>query len=453
MEKFFPSHDGVFAQDEVLLFMRQEPDTKDILKQLEDDVVVARGIELYERSRLSELSRPPDLREVDMAAPGVVGIFLRDLVDRYWAEVVPEDVKPALVPLNDDFMRSFLLSRAMPDPPTQLASADLFAKAMQQALVLSVSLKFSMDLVLHDPLRYDAIMARLGEAEEAALALAADDQARKDAHDRAKFEAERKREDLIEAMERKHEAAKEKKEKINILKDEQDLKEALEAAEYDEARVNAEFDAEKARREGKKDDDSDLDELEEEVRRVEEEERLADEEEERQDRLEEQREREEEEAEAAREALGLVKEEEEEVDEDEEIPDEGEFDEEMRQKAEEERAAKEKAAEEEKRKKPEVKLKTKAQKLAEKKAADELLGFESLKAATEAILDFAIEDLVDVLWEDDKRKADIDELMQQRPRQTDEEALAECVVQMGRLAKEKVGVRRGIGKRLVYLNM
>jgi len=125
----------------------------------------------------------------------------------------------------------------------------------------------------------------------------------------------------------------------------------------------------------------------------------------------------------------------------------------MREKAAEDKAAKEKAAEAAALKKPAVNFKTKAQKMAEKKAADELLLFEAIKQSTEEILELAVQDVVDIMWEEDKRKADIEELMHKRPHQTDEAALEECLVQMDRLAKEKVGVRRGIGRRLVYLNL
>ena len=106
--KYFPSQDGVFAQDEVLLWMRQNEKSARILKIIEGNAVVHKCIELYERSRLSELSRPPDLREVQMDIPGVTEAFLKDLVEKIWVDIVPEEVKPFLVPIDDDFMRAFL---------------------------------------------------------------------------------------------------------------------------------------------------------------------------------------------------------------------------------------------------------------------------------------------------------------------------------------------------------
>ena len=321
LQKFFPSHEGVFVQDDILLIMRQEPDTRDILRQLEGEDVVRMGVELYERSRLSELSRPVDLREVDMDAPGVVSLFLKDLVDRYWDEVVPENVKPCLVPLYDDFLRSFILSRALSDPDTQLAAADTFARGMQYALVLSVSLKISMDLSLNDPKRYEEIMNKPTEAEDAIQMLLRKDKAKKDVHDRARF--------------RNPDA-------------------------YDEAEVDEKVREMEEENAAKNENDSDLEELEEEERQFELNERRKEEEEEAADRLEELREKEEEEAEAAREAAGLLVEDEDDDDEEEEEVEPEIFDAELAGVEAAEKAAKEK--EEKKMKRPEeVKKKTKAE--------------------------------------------------------------------------------------------
>ena len=164
--KYFPSRDGVFAQDEVLLWMRQNKTTSRILRIFESDEIEAKFIELYEHSRLSELSRPIDLREVDMSLPGVTELFLKELIEKLWLDIIPEDAKPFLVPVNDDFMRSFILSRAIPDPSTQLASSELFAKAIQHALVLAVSMKISLSMQTVD--RYSYIMEQPEPAQVAA---------------------------------------------------------------------------------------------------------------------------------------------------------------------------------------------------------------------------------------------------------------------------------------------
>lgn len=411
LQKFFPSREGVFVQDDILLIMRQEPETRDILRQLEGDEIVALGVEIYERSRLSELSRPTDLREVDMDAPGVVSLFLKDLVDRYWDEVVPENVKPFLVPLYDDFLRSFVLSRALPDPKTQLAAADAFARGMQHALVLSVSLKISMDLALSDPQRYEAIMNMPSEAEDAIQALLRKDKAKKDAHDRAQFRDTNA---------------------YNADEVEQQVREMEE--------LNA----------GKNENDSDLEELEEEERQFELNELRKEAEEEAAERLEELREQEEEEAEAAREAAGLLEDEEE--DEEEEEEEEPEiFDEELAAVAAQEQAAKEK--EDKKMKRPEVvKKKTKAELLAEKQAGDEVTIFEGMKEASETILELGFCDLVETIALEHIFEADLDELMAARPPVTDEVRIFDAVLSMTRLAKEQTTQKRALGKRLIFLS-
>lgn len=60
--------------------MRENSEISRILKVLEGQEVVHKVIELYERSRLSELSRPADLREVNMDLPGVKGLFVKDII-------------------------------------------------------------------------------------------------------------------------------------------------------------------------------------------------------------------------------------------------------------------------------------------------------------------------------------------------------------------------------------
>ena len=81
--KFAPGNTkGVFLQDEVTLVMRQQPEFRDVLRVIEDDEMFIRISQLYESSRLSELSRPAETREIDMEIPGVVELFLGDLMDR-----------------------------------------------------------------------------------------------------------------------------------------------------------------------------------------------------------------------------------------------------------------------------------------------------------------------------------------------------------------------------------
>lgn len=151
--KFAPAGDGVFVQDEVIIVMRDDPTLQRVLDVIEGDDIFIHIMQLYEQSRLSELSRPPELREVDMDQPGTIDLFLKDLVARMWEEVVPFEVKPFIISLNDDFVRSFSLSRAMPDH-SALASPQLFAKAMQQALRTCCALMLCMKMKDIDRWKY-----------------------------------------------------------------------------------------------------------------------------------------------------------------------------------------------------------------------------------------------------------------------------------------------------------
>jgi hypothetical protein len=138
--KYVPATDAIFAQDEVLLYMRQDDTIRGTLDFIEEGSM-REGIEgMYERSRLSELSRPEDLREVDMSVAGVVPLFFTDLVERVWFDLVPYDIKEHMFAITDDFVRSMTFARTVTDMDV-LSSAKSFALAFEHALVLSVAAK------------------------------------------------------------------------------------------------------------------------------------------------------------------------------------------------------------------------------------------------------------------------------------------------------------------------
>jgi len=184
--KFFPSSNGVIAQDEVYFEMRNDPVTMDVLEVVEGDDVMNEVAALYERSRLSELSRPPDLRDVNVDIAGIVEIFLRDLVLKVWNDVLPELVRAHAAPLTDDFVRSYVLCRAFPDTATSLASSQLFSRGLQHALVLAVALRTSSRLKLQE--RWRHLLHEADAASRAAHDMAKREQARDKAHATAKKE-------------------------------------------------------------------------------------------------------------------------------------------------------------------------------------------------------------------------------------------------------------------------
>lgn len=138
-------NDTIFVQDEVLLFMRQQGVTKAALDLVEEGKYLPTVRNIYERSRLSELSRPPDLREVDMDAPGVITLFMNDVIDRIWLEAVPPSIQPVVFTLNDAFIRSYCLYKTMGDVSV-LSSSASFAKAFQRSLVLGVAFKMAYEM-------------------------------------------------------------------------------------------------------------------------------------------------------------------------------------------------------------------------------------------------------------------------------------------------------------------
>lgn len=140
MVKLLLPSETVFVQDEILLVMRQSTKTKRILDRIESGEFATIFIKFYENSRLSELSRPPDLREVDLTIDGIIPIFFRDVVNRIWEYGLPEDVKARMLNLTDPFVRSFCFSRAMPNMEI-LSSATSFAQAVNHACIMSIAMK------------------------------------------------------------------------------------------------------------------------------------------------------------------------------------------------------------------------------------------------------------------------------------------------------------------------
>lgn len=148
LRKFSPGTDGVFFQDDVLLVLRQDPDTQGVIRTLEDDTIYLGILQEYEKSRLSDLSRPANLREVDLSLPGVIEVFVKDIIEKIWDNVVPAHLKPKMVNLCDDFIRSYCLSRTLSTGDgsgqplmTALSNGQEFAKRVQKALVIATTLK------------------------------------------------------------------------------------------------------------------------------------------------------------------------------------------------------------------------------------------------------------------------------------------------------------------------
>ena len=65
----FISIDCTFSQ--VTLIMRQDSVIRPVLDQIEDDEMFVKISELHSKSRLADLARPADLREVDLDIVGM----------------------------------------------------------------------------------------------------------------------------------------------------------------------------------------------------------------------------------------------------------------------------------------------------------------------------------------------------------------------------------------------
>ena len=139
--KFVPASAGVFVQDEVNIVIRQEPFSRKALDIIEtDENIVKMSKKIYLSSRLSELSRPEDLREYDMEVDGIKEMFLEEIVARIWREALPSEVKGRLFTLTDDFIRAICVRRAFTDIDRDLSSPLNFCKAARRLLLANAQL-------------------------------------------------------------------------------------------------------------------------------------------------------------------------------------------------------------------------------------------------------------------------------------------------------------------------
>lgn len=139
--KFCPNTPAVFVQDEVVLVCRQNSKTKKVLQDLDFKLVKKQIIKLYERSRLSELSRPEDLREVDFSVEGVTALFFKDLLQSIWMEALDITYREHMLDITDDFIRSFCFVHAMGDTAVSFASAQAFASSILIGLKCALQMK------------------------------------------------------------------------------------------------------------------------------------------------------------------------------------------------------------------------------------------------------------------------------------------------------------------------
>ena len=141
--KFSPSLENIFIKDEVLLLIRQNNETKNILNIIEKNEYFNNISNLYNQSRLSELSRPIDLREIDMNITGIIPMFFQNLINKIWLYAIPDEIKSHMFELNDNFILSYCFSYILKnDLNYDLFSSDYnFCKIIQYSLILSLILK------------------------------------------------------------------------------------------------------------------------------------------------------------------------------------------------------------------------------------------------------------------------------------------------------------------------
>ena len=142
LTKFSPNVSGTFVHDEVLLAMRQDDSTRAALSAIEEDHILDYVEALYDKSPLRHFARPKELREVDIERPGTLGAVLRGIVAAVWEEKIPDEVRPRVMDLTDDFVRCYCMFTTFEDYE-KFGSSRRFAIAVQTLFVLACALRWA----------------------------------------------------------------------------------------------------------------------------------------------------------------------------------------------------------------------------------------------------------------------------------------------------------------------
>ena len=142
LTKFLPNVSGTFVHDEVLLAMRQDDSTRAALSAIEEDDILDYIESLYDKSPLRHFSRPKELREVDIERPGTLGAVLRGIIAAVWEEKIPDDVKPRVMDVTDDFVRCYCMFTTFEDYE-KFGSSRRFAIAVQTLFVLACAMRWA----------------------------------------------------------------------------------------------------------------------------------------------------------------------------------------------------------------------------------------------------------------------------------------------------------------------
>ena len=89
-----------------------------------------------------DFERPRELREVDIERPGTLGAIIRAIIAAVWEDKIPTTVKPRIMDVSDDFVRSYCMFTTFEDY-SKLGSSRRFAIAIQHLFVCACALRWS----------------------------------------------------------------------------------------------------------------------------------------------------------------------------------------------------------------------------------------------------------------------------------------------------------------------
>ena len=79
---------------------------------------------------------------MDIERPGTLGAYIRAIIAAVWEDKIPNTVKPRIMDVSDDFVRSYCMFTTFEDY-TKLGSSRRFAVAIQHLFVCACALRWS----------------------------------------------------------------------------------------------------------------------------------------------------------------------------------------------------------------------------------------------------------------------------------------------------------------------
>eukprot|EP01041_Mallomonas_annulata_P001601 gene1601-3093_t len=140
-----PAMPAIFIRDEIVFKIRNNEQYRAILDHIESNNMFGDIMGQYNRSKLSELSRPVNLREIDISSNESITKSFQNLCEQIWNECLLSEHKNKMFCFADEFVLHYICSHIKPSLSI-LSSPVEFATFFQKIIYFSTLLYFTYDI-------------------------------------------------------------------------------------------------------------------------------------------------------------------------------------------------------------------------------------------------------------------------------------------------------------------